>query len=198
MHGLYGKAFRSFVTDTYGEPAWIGVAERAGIAADGFEAMSEQPASAIIGAVAAAAETLDKSRGTILVDIGVYLVSHRNTERLRRLLRFGGTDFNAFVHSVEDIPERARLAVPDLRLPAMELTDEGSGYVLTVRSTQAGSGLVILGVLQAMADDYGALAIMEYGGAEPVGDVVVERITIEIAMHTYAEGRQFELGARPS
>ncbi len=198
MHGLYGKAFRSFVTDTYGEPAWTRVAERAGIAPDGFEAMSDQPASAIVSAVAAAAEVLDKSRGTILVDVGVYLVSHRNTERLRRLMRFGGTDFNAFVHSVEDIPERARLAVPNLRLPAMELSDEGSGYVLTVTSAQPGSGLVILGVLQAMADDYGALAIMEYGGATAVGDLVVERIAIEIAMHSYAEGRRFDLGARPS
>ena len=198
MHGLYGKAFRCFLTDTYGPDTWAEVAARADLPPDGFEAMRGQPASAIVAAVEAAAEVLDKSRGAILVDVGIYLVSHPNTERLRRLLRFGGTDFAEFVHTVEDIPERARLAVPDLRLPAMTLAEEDGRYRLAVISSLAGTGLVVLGILQAMADDYGALVLLEYRGGEPADGLVTERIEIEVALHGYAEGRRFDLGARPS
>lgn len=198
MHGLYGKAFRCFLTDTYGPETWAEVAARADLPPDGFEAMRAQPASAIVAAVEAAAAVLDKSRGAILVDVGTYLVSHPGTERLRRLLRFGGTDFAEFVHTIEDIPERGRLAVPDLRLPMMMLAEEDGRYRLAVTSSLAGTGLVVLGVLQAMADDYGALVLLEYRGGEPAGDLVTEWVEIEVAMHGYAQGRRFDLGARPS
>lgn len=198
MHGLYGKAFRCFVSDTYGPGTWSEVAGGADLPPDGFDAMSAQTDTTILALVESAASVLDKSRGAILVDVGTYLVSHPNTERLRRLLRFGGTDFVEFVHTVEDIPERARLAVPDLRLPTMSLAEEPPRYTLTVTSPRAGTGLVVLGILQAMADDYGALALLDYGGATVVGEVVTEVIGIEIAMQSYAEGRRFDLGARPS
>ena len=200
MHGLYGKAFRCFVTDTYGAATWAEVAARADLPPDGFEAMRAQPASAIVAAVEAASAVLGKSRGAILVDVGTYLVSHPGTERLRRLLRFGGTDFAEFVHTIEDVPGRARLAVPDLALPAMSLVEEEGRYRLSVASSQAGSALVVLGVLQAMADDYGALVLLEYRGdpAAAEGGPVTEEVEIEVALHGYAEGRRFELGARPS
>lgn len=198
MHGLYGKAFKCFVTDTYGEARWAEVAARADVPADGLDAMAEQTAETIATLVAAASEVLGKSRGAILVDVGTYLVSHPNSERLRRLLRFGGTDFAEFVHTIEDIPERARLAVPNLRLPAMTLSEDASGLALSVASQQAGPALVVIGILQAMADDYGALALIDYRGAAPDGDLSVEEIGIEIAMQGYAEGRRFDLGARPS
>lgn len=51
---------------------------------------------------------------------------------------------------------------------------------------------MLLGVLRAMADDYGALVILEY-----FSDVAgKERIEIQLIEEAFAAGRGFELGAR--
>ncbi len=88
--------------------------------------------------------------------------------------------------------------MPDLRLPAMSIAHDPSGLTLAVRSTQVGTALVVLGILQAMADDYGALVTFDYRGALKDGDQVTEEVGVEIAMQAYSPGRLFELGARPS
>jgi len=51
---------------------------------------------------------------------------------------------------------------------------------------------VMMGVLRAMADDYGALVILDHHGVQD-GDEVISITLIETA---FAEGRSFELGAR--
>jgi hypothetical protein len=108
-------------------------------------------------------------------------------------LRFGGGDFVEFLHSLEDLPDRARLAVDDLPLPQLELCEHTTDHFsLTVTSQPAGFGAVMLGVLRAMADDYGALVILEYFAATEGS----ERIEIQLIEAAFAAGRGFELGAR--
>ena len=48
----------------------------------------------------------------------------------------------------------------------------------------------MLGVLRAMADDYGALAVLDHVGAAD-GE---ETITITLVETDFAQGREFELG----
>ena len=119
-----------------------------------------------------------------------------NLEALRRLLRFGGVNFPDFLHSLEDMRGRGRLALPDLDLPTLDLRVDGEDrYVLSCRSRLAGAGHVVMGLLRAMADDYGALVVLDHLGT---GDGA-EEISIHLPEPRFAEGRRFDLsgpGAR--
>mgnify|MGYP000214499287 CR=1 FL=1 len=193
MHGLVNRAIERFVRDSYGTEAWRAVTRRAGLEMTSFEAMlayDDKLTEDLLGAIAA---HLEKPRDEVLEDIGTYLVSHPNLEALRRLLRFGGVTFVDFLHSLDDLPGRARLAVEDLELPRLELRDHAANlFSLLCRSRYHGFGHVMMGVLRALADDYGALVLLEYGAASDGAEV----ICITLIESAYAEGRTFDLGGR--
>ena len=127
---------------------------------------------------------------TLLEDMGTFVVSGPHGERVRRLLRFGGVGFRDFLHSLEELPARARLALPDLQLPDMVLTEIGEAeFTLALGAPFDGAGYVMIGLLRAMADDYGALALLEMRGQGRGADV----IHIHLLDEGYAAGRRFEL-----
>lgn len=192
MHGLINRAIQCFLRDTYGQELWLRVAREAGLGFDSFEAMLTYDAAMSDAVIEAASRVLRRSRDSLLDDMGTYLVSHQNLESLRRLLRFGGVTFTDFLHSLDDLHARGHLALPDLDLPVLRLTDQGGGiYVLHCSIMVRGVGHVIVGLLRAMADDYGALALLDHGGV--VGEEEV--ITIQLLDQSYAEGRSFDLTA---
>ncbi len=189
MHGLVNRAIQCFLRDTYGDAVWQTVAAAADAPREGFEAMLRYPPATTEALLDAAAAALDRSRDSILEDLGTYLVSHPNNAALRRLLRFGGVSFADFLHSLEDLPGRARLAVPDLNVPVFELEDRGDTLHLTCRGGSPGAGLVLLGLLRALADDYGALALIDHAGDDEGGDI----ITIRLLDQSHGEARRFAL-----
>lgn len=192
MHGLINRSIQCFLRDTYGPALWSRVAESAGVGAGGFEAMLSYDDSLTDAVLDQAAHALSRSRDGLLEDLGTYLVSNPNFESLRRLLRFSGVSFEEFLHSLEDLPARGRLAVPDLELPQLELSDLGGGnFALTCASPHRGFGHVMVGILRAMADDYGALVLLDHAGTHDDA----ERIEIELLDHQFAEGRAFRLAA---
>jgi hypothetical protein len=140
--------------------------------------------------LAMVATHLDKPEAAVLEDLGTYLVSHETTRGVRRLLRFSGETFTDFLHSLDDLPSRVRLAMPDLDLPELELReDPGGRFRLFVLSTQRGWGYVLLGLLRALADDYGALVMIDMApGASSVA--VIE---ISLLDGAFAQGRSFSL-----
>jgi hypothetical protein len=190
MHGLINRSIQLFMRDTYGPERWRAVARAAGVGPDGFEPMLDYDDSVTDTLLAMVATHLDKPESAVLEDLGTYLVSHGTTRGVRRLLRFSGESFADFLHSLDDLPSRARLAMPDLELPELELReDPGGRFRLFVLSTQRGWGYVMLGLLRAMADDYGALVMIEMApGASSVA--VIEITLLDGA---WAEGRSFSL-----
>jgi hypothetical protein len=190
MHGLTNRAIECFIRDTYGHRAWDEIACCAGLGFDSFEAMLRYDDRLTEAVLAAAAQRLGKPRDVLLEDLGTYLISHPTTEAVRRLLRFGGVTFHDFLGSLEELPGRARLAVPDLDLPQIELVEHCEGAAtLYCRSATPGFGWVLVGILRAMADDYGALALLEHlGGSEGV-----EIISLQVHEARFAEGRSFAL-----
>lgn len=187
MHGLMNRAIQSFLQDTYGEEAWVAVAGQAGIGTEGFEAMMVYPDAVTESLLAAACGHLAKPRDALLEDIGIWLVS---VERLRRLMRFGGLDYHDFIDTLEELPDRAQLAVPDIGLPAIRVVPHSQGrFTLSLQGGQQGLGHVFAGVLRAMADDYGALALIDHVGETDGG----ETIEVELLDARYTQGRAFSL-----
>lgn len=192
MHGLINRSIQVFLTETYGERAWLAVARGSGAEIADFESMQVYD-DAVTGMILAAAEqVLEKPQARILEDIGTWLIAKRQPDTVRRLLRFGGVDFIEFLHSLDELPGRVRLAVSSLELPGMELEEHAPFcYTLTLHRGPLGFGQVLLGLLQAMADDYGALAVIEQTTARPG----LEVLSIQLFQTDYAEGRDFSLGA---
>ncbi len=190
MHGLINRSIQGFLRDTYGAATWDLVAREARLGFDSFEPMLNYDAGLTAAVLAAACKVLGRPVESVLEDLGTYLVSHPNTEAVRRLLRFGGVTFEDFLHSLEDLPERARLALPDLDLPGLELAETNyAEYRLVVEAAFAGTGQVMVGLLRAMADDYGALVLLDWaeGGAGR------EIIQIKLLDHRHSTGRAFDL-----
>lgn len=189
MHGLMNRAIQAFLRDTYGPELWAGVARAADLDPDGFEAMLQYDDALTTAVLRAAATALGRARSSILEDIGTWLVSSKAGQPLRRLLRFGGVSFTDFLHSLEDLPGRGRLALPNLGLPVLTLHEPRPGiYDLTCRGLP-GFGHVMVGVLRGMADDYGALVLLDHTGSHGQ----VETVRIQLLAADFAEGRRFDL-----
>jgi hypothetical protein len=190
MHGLINRAIQSYVRDTHGELAWKQILHLSGYGGDGFETMLTYDDAVTEDLLVACAEALGRPRETILEDLGTFLVSNQVSGALRRLLRFGGGTFTDFLQTLEDTRGRGLLALPDLDMPILDLFELSPNlYKLQCRFPIAGSGHVIVGLLRAMADDYGALVLLEHDGTNDVG----EMITIELLEMSYAQAKRFDL-----
>ena len=193
MHGLINRSIQSFVCDTYGREAWTDIALMARLDFIEFEAMLVYDDALTPAVLDAAAKVLRRPRDELMEDIGTYLVSTPQLEGVRRLLRFGGVGFEDFLQSLDDLADRARLAVSDLVLPRLELREHAFGqYSLICDSPVAGFGHVMMGVLRVMADDYGALVLLDHEGRRQG----VETVSITLIEADFAAGRHFDLGAR--
>ena len=195
MHGLLNRSIQSFVIDTYGRAAWVEATLLADNGFEDFEALLPYDDDLTIRMLDAVSARLTKPVETILEDLGTYLVSFPRLEPLRRLLRFGGRNFLEFLLSLDDLRDRARLAVPDLDIPQLEVVRGGEG-VFFLHSTWAVSGFghVMMGILRAMADDYGDLVFLDHKGS----DGQVEKLKITLLETAFAEGREFDLSATQS
>ncbi|MGR3760196.1 heme NO-binding domain-containing protein [Roseobacteraceae bacterium NS-SX3] len=192
MHGLINRAIQAFVTSTYGSDRWADVMNEAELGFTEFEAMLIYPDDQSQKMLAAMEKVLQRPLPEMLEDMGTFLVSNPQVEALRRLLRFGGVNYVEFLHSLDDLPDRARLAVSDLHLPALELVEQALGqFDLICQPGLPGYAHVMMGILRAMADDYGDLVILDHTGSQRDAEV----ITITLIETEFAEGRAFDLGA---
>lgn len=190
MHGLINRALEDFLKHRHGVALWRRVAQRAQLPFDSFEPLLLYDPAWTDGVIDAACFELGRARETVLEDMGTALVSQRGRDGLRRLLRFGGVNFREFLYSLEELPDRARLALPDLRLPDLRLVDHGGAHFsLLAAPPFAGAGYILLGLLRAMADDYGALVVLDLTG--PIAGA--DEIMINLLDDSHAEGRPFDL-----
>lgn len=193
MQGMINRAIQCYMRDTHGDPAWKQVTRHAGIGFEGFETMLTYDDIITEQVLTASVAVLGRPRETILEDLGTFLVSNHGSDALRRLLRFGGVTFTDFLQTLEDTRGRGLLALPDLDLPMLDLFEiSPSLYTLQCRFPIEGSGHVIVGLLRAMADDYGALVLLDHEGESLEGEMIL----IELLEVSYAQGRSFDLATR--
>jgi len=194
LHGLVNRSIQRFVQETYGDDFWSEICRDAELGFENFESMLIYDRSQTEAVLASCCLLLERSRKGLLEDIGTFLISHPDFEALRRLLRFGGDTFEEFLHSLDDLHDRANLALPELDFPRLELrVYSTNSYCLQYAWGQRGFGTLVLGILRAMADDYGALVLLEHSTIQGEGGDI-DRIAINILDAEFAEGRDFELG----
>ncbi|MBF9035460.1 heme NO-binding protein [Rhodobacterales bacterium HKCCE2091] len=189
MHGLVNKALQGFLVETYGRQVWDTVRRDAALPFEDFEAMLNYEPGLTRAVVAAAASRLGTTPASLLEDVGTWIVTDPARDRVRRLLRFGGADFRDFMMSVEQVPDRARMALPGFDVPRFTMERSGrSRFGLTIEWPGFDIAPLVVGALRAMADDYGALVLIE-----PDEDDA-RRIDVELLDNRHSEGRHFDLG----
>lgn len=194
VHGLVNRAIQTFISDVYGDQTWTEICRDAALGFDSFEALLIYDSALTETVLAAACRRLKRDRAPLLEDMGTYLVAQLRSGAVRRLLRFGGESFEDFLHSLDDLHDRARLALPDLDFPRLVLSQNGPlSFDLSFQWDKPGFAALALGILRAMADEYGALVLLDH----VAGEGAHERITIDLLDPDFAAGREFRLGARP-
>lgn len=189
MHGLVNRSLQLLLEETYGEAFWAAVARAAGAPPEGFEPMLRYDPEITEAVLDAATARLRKSRELLLEDLGTFLISHEAMARVRRLLRFGGENFESFLQSLDDLPDRVRMVVPDLEMPVLELLEHSTvQYDLAWQGGIDGTGHILKGALSAVADDYGALVFLG-----DVGPGTTGLIRIDLLDAAHANGKSFTL-----
>lgn len=186
MDALLLRSLQNYVLDTFGSARWQQICLLAGQPSQTFEPMLTYEIGLAEQVADVVARVLDRPVEAIWEDVGIYLVANPDSEGIRRLLRFGGVSFDDFLHSLEELPSRAWLALPDIEMPEVTLTVVGPDrYQLQCRSKLPGVQRVLIGVVTAMADDYGTLCVIEAGEDG--------FINISLVDSRHAAGKTFEL-----
>ncbi|MFD1881050.1 heme NO-binding domain-containing protein [Paracoccus pacificus] len=187
MHRFVIRSIELFLTETYGMGFWRQVVALVGLG--DFGAFENCPQDKVAGVLATAAENLGKSVDELTEDIGAWLVQ---MEALRRLLRFSGPDYRDFVLSLNEFRGRCHLILPEMEVPDFSVWQEGERLSVSVDPGRDAAihdlwRSLVAGGLRAIADDYGALALIE---TNPQGIIEVTILSTD-----FAEGRDFVLSA---
>ena len=190
MHGLINRSLECFVRDSYGDAVWRGIAADIALPAERFEPFRHYPDELAAKVISTAAARLAKPEGELLEDFGAWLA---RTEPTRRLLRFSGSDFTDFIIALEELSGRVAMILPELQMPriAVEPSLDGRQFAVSVLHAMPQWRSVLAGVIRAMSDDYGALALIVDEG---------HGISVDVSDAAFAEARDFVLateGATP-
>ena len=190
MHGLILWTVQHFVEDMCGASQWAATLKQANMPDLDIQPMftyDDAVSETILDAVETAC---DRPHQELYEDLGTYLVTHPKNETVRRLLRFSGVSFEEFLFSLDDLPGRARLAVPDLELPDLKVTQRSEGkFDLRVGDALRGFGHVMVGIVRSIADDYGALVLVTHVGRGDGHQI----LDIGLLESEFSGGRKFDL-----
>lgn len=186
MDALLLRSLQNYVLGTFGVTKWQEVCTTADQPSQTYEPMLRYEPGLSDRVADIVAWVLGRPVEAIWEDVGTYLVTNPDREGIRRLLRFGGVSFSDFLHSLEELPARAKLALPELDPPEVILDEVGPDrFELRCRSHLRGIQHVLMGVVTAMADDYGALCLIDTGADDC--------ITIAVLDSRHARAKAFEL-----
>lgn len=192
MLGVVNKVIESFVRQRYGDKLWADVLVDLSLPGYEFEAMLTYEDGITYDLIDGLAKRQSKMYQDILEDIGGYLVAEDSQASVRRLLRFGGATFEDFLLSLDDLKDRVALALDNLEMPTVAVEPISAEKVhIRVVPKWHGFSDVLMGLLRALADDYGALVFMgRVEDAKPT-----ECIEVILIDHHHSAGTSFDLAA---
>lgn len=180
MHGLVNRAIEGFTRATYGDGLWASAARAAGSDPRGFALMRNYDDALTGNLMRELARRLSRSPRELAEDIGAWTVS---LPSIRRLLRFAGPDFHSFMLALPELHGRATMVLPGLDLPRIALSAAPEGWVVSVGQQRIWLH-ALCGMLHAMADDYGVLAVMDFREGQ---------IHVSVPLVNYSAGRPFSI-----
>ncbi|CTQ32835.1 heme NO-binding domain-containing protein [Jannaschia rubra] len=195
MYGLICKSLEGFVRDRRGAEAWGRIVARAELPFETFEALRVHDKEMMLRLIAAAAQEMQRETLALIEDVGHWICTHPPLEPVRRLIRFSGRNYVDLIHSFDEMQERAKLALPGIDFPEFLVTEVGPGrFEVVARWEMAGAAALLTGMFRAMADDYGALALIETTDFRREDGLSIEVISIHVIEQAFQEPKEFKLG----
>ena len=196
MYGLLLRALQGYICTTFGARRWVQVMEENHHRAEGFEPLLHYDLGQFRAVLARSCKVLGRSAASLLEDMGTFMVTNPAMPAPRRLLRFAGNSYGEFLLSLEELPERAKLALYDVCLPRIVVRALGAGeYLLYCKPAQPEVIHLLHGLLRAMADDYGTLVFIEFEERPIAGEGAQNQpaLLIRMAEAAHAPANPFQL-----
>ena len=178
MHGLVNRAIEGFVRITYGDALWNVAASAAGVDSRGIVLMRQDETGLTDRLMKELSCRLDRSPRDLAEDVGAWVA---RLPSIRRLLRFAGSDFAAFMMALPELDGRARMVVRGFELPRLTVTRQAGGWRIASDCEPIWLHAIV-GMLHAMADDYGVLAVIALEG---------RTINVVVPLADFSAGRPF-------
>ena len=182
MHGFVTRGIELFLRARHGDSVWTAAAASAGVDRRGMQIVRIYPPEVAEALIRAAAFSLQITPEELLEDIGGWIAG---IESMRNMLRFSGSCFEDFVLSLDDLHDRGSVVLPGLDLPRITTLQSRPGHFhLSLLCDDPAWYHVLAGLLRGMADDYGALAIVDGDGAS---------LKVEVADASFAQASLFSM-----
>ena len=156
MHGLINRVIHRYVREEYGSGFWREIAQRARIDPPRFETQHSYPIGVTRRLVGALRRLSGQDTSVLMRELGRFAVQHPLAVPYVQLVQFGGSDYARFLQSLEDVPIRLGMVLPDCKLPILEVVQmDPQRFYLICKSDFEGVGSCVAGMLEAMAEIYG-------------------------------------------
>lgn len=188
MQGLELHALQSFLRSSYGQTSYKVIERNTVNSRLSNDPLRSHEDLMIRHLIESASRYLGQAEDSLLEDFGTWLIAAPEGEPLRRLLRFGGETFLDFLYSLEELPTRIALALPELVLPQFEVKSLGDNSWVLYSHMLPPYLHVTTGLLRAMADDYGALVVLT-----PHSTLTTASLHIKLITACHAQARDFSL-----
>ncbi|MEL6585796.1 MAG: heme NO-binding domain-containing protein [Pseudomonadota bacterium] len=187
MHGMICKALEGYVRTTHGDGIWDQACRDAGIKTRSFETVHEYPDEKFDRVLMSVAGTLGRRIAVLMEDMGMWVVTHPPLAPVRRLFRFSGETLISSrdtMNALNVSPEKRN----SLR------SDEPGAYVVRSTWVSEGGGPLLCGVLQALADEYGALVLLEVLSSQRIDGIWHDETQVQVVQEDFQAPSSFQLG----
>ncbi len=123
MYGMVNKAIEEMVTAAHGEPTWLEIKRRAGVADPIFISNEGYPDEITYRLVGAASDVLALPADRILHAFGEHWVLNTARKGYGHLMTAGGSSLGEFIGNLPLFHDRVALLYPKLAPPRFEVTD---------------------------------------------------------------------------
>jgi len=162
MLGLVNRSLVEFVGEFHGEAGVAQLHRELPELPSRFEALVDYPIHQTAGLISFVARLRDVEHSTILDDLGTYSVIRLWDARLRDCLLSCGKDFNDFLRNLPIVIGSISRIEPRIRVGDLQIEEKAASRFLVHVADQMGLlGDVLQGVLRTIADEFGALTLIE-------------------------------------
>lgn len=123
MSGFILRALQGYFLANFDPDARARIIAATGASPAGSEPLMPYRIEVLRNVLHHCALELERPVPVILEDLGTWVIAAGYNGAARRLLRFCGADFPDFLCSPGELPDRARLALPDLSWPGLSLEE---------------------------------------------------------------------------
>lgn len=146
MQALVNTALRDFIESRFGEAAWRTVTARTGMRLECFTSDEAYPDEVTLSIVRAVCDVTGLTREQVLEGFGEQWVLSATHDENGRLMKACGSSLREFLLNLETVQALTGVTIPGLRC-----RDSGESLRLEYRSSQAGTGPMVRGLVKGLA-----------------------------------------------